>query len=467
MSELNSTVVDAVWLVGSNDYQQRVPLTSDYLNPQDGLDAVHKALTEPGNGNIWNEFETNLLVVVGKQLVHQLNWSNPLSVFKKDHFVGGKDFEEYAMNFIKGEAYSQEDTAAILRQNKVDVKRATYSVNRRVRYPITVNPDMLSASFVNGSNGLNDFLNATLNAPVISDQYDEYRFMLQAFAAANLRNAFTNIQVTIADPENPTEVEIKKLSRKLREVGLQMKTTPNGRYTGFGVPTISQTEDLVLITTPAIRASMSVDVLASAFNRDEADFVNDMILVDELPWADAWAILVDRKTVIAGDSLLSMTSFNNGATLTTNFWLHHHGGYAISPFGNVAVFSNSAASAIGVQTVEVTAITAKFVDAAGTTVTTAKPNSRTQLVVEGVGTIDPTNELFRIPGTWTAELSTSNPDGISSRNYVDSNGVLRLYSDVKAGDVITATVTAAYYNPSNPVGQSTTPITTEVTITVS
>lgn len=461
MAELNATILDRVRLNASNDYQQRIPLAA-----VDGVDAVQKALSEPYNGRFYNEFQDGLVTVLGQQRANQLNWGNPLSKFKGDHFLDGKSFQDYAVGLVSAQQYDQFDTAAILRQNKVDIHSAFYSVNRRVVYPITVNESMLRQSFLR-EGGLNDFINMVLQAPVTSDEYDEYNFMLQTFAGANQRTPFYNIQSTIADESNPTDQEIKTLSRRIRSTVMEMGVSPNGLYNGFGVPTVSAPGDLVMITTPGILAAMQVNVLADAFNKTEVEFKQEMIVVNQLPWAGVHAIVVDRKAVIAGDSLYTIEGFRNAGTLTSNYFLHHHGGYAISPMHNIAVFSNTADSQVGVIDFELTGIDAALA-VNGEAVTTAKRGSLVDVVVTATGDVDPDNELFRVPNNWTWSIASGvDADGhVSPRTFIDSNGRLHVGRDLEVGAVLTITVTSAYLNPSAVIGAPTVTVSDTVTLTV-
>lgn len=468
MSVNNASIIDRVWDYGSNDYQQRIPSAVE-----DGMAAVQEALLSPFNKNYWNQFVTNLVTLIGTQYVNQLIWKNPFAPFKKDYFTNGKAHQEIGLDLVTAEAYDQDDQAAILRRRGLDPKVANYFVNRRVRYQVTVNEPMLRQSFVGGLSGdgneLSQFLAATINAVNISDQYDEYRAVLNSFAVANQRYPLYNEQVEFADVENPTETEVKTLSRKIRTVVGQMAVAPTKRYNAWGVPQVSLKSDLILIVTPATRASMQVDVLADAFNMSQVDFETRLIVVDELPWAEAHAILADRKALVIGDDILYVDAFYNPGTLTTNYFLHHHQGISLSPMQNVVVFSNAESTQIGVVNVSVDGISAELENFDGDPVSSVRAGGKAKLVVTGEGTVDEDGEdnpLFRIPDNWTAEVTTPEGAVVNTSTYVDRLGVLHVSESLEDGTELLIKVKSAYYDPSAPLGTASTPYEAEVTFTV-
>ena len=463
MATNNATILDRVRLTASSDYQQRIP-----LGVTDGAEAVQKALLDINNGQLFNEFVKGLTLQIGVQKAKQLSFTNPLAVFKTDKFLNGKTYQEYATRLIKPLQYNPRDPAGVLRNYDLPVESYFYKVNRKVVYPVTVNADAVKASFNNVESGLNDYLSLMLRAPWTSNQYDEFRFMLNTLAAANAHRPFYNVQCSIADVNNPTEVELKRLSRKLREFARKQAIAPSGLYNGAGIPTLVEAKDLVLFTTPEIYAGLEVEVLADAFNQTRVDFENRIIMVDEFPWAGTHAILADKEAIIAGDSLLKMTSFPNAYTDTENFFLHAQGGYAISALSNVIVFSNTVSTQVGVVEVELTSIEATWgegaVEAPADTFT-AEAGTLVELIVTATGTIDPENSNFVVPSNYTVEI-TSDAGDVSPRTYVDSTGMLFIDSATPSGSTLTVVVTAAYRNPSAALGTPTTAVTSTIELAI-
>ena len=78
MAVNNSTILDKIWLAGTNDYQQRIPQTT-----QNDIAATQAALFAPENLNLYNQFVDALVNRIGSTYVHQQEWRNPLRIFKK------------------------------------------------------------------------------------------------------------------------------------------------------------------------------------------------------------------------------------------------------------------------------------------------------------------------------------------------------------------------------------------------
>lgn len=73
-------------------------------------------------------------------------------------------------------------------------------------------------------------------------------------------------------------------------------------------------EDQILIMTPATEAILSVEVLAYAFNMDKADFLNRVVIVDDLGGLEKEGVLmlmVDRDWFMCFDTFYTFTEQYN------------------------------------------------------------------------------------------------------------------------------------------------------------
>ena len=458
MAVNNATIMDAILLEASNDYYNRVPQAS-----VDGIQAAQNAVL--GNNRLFNEFVHNMAVLIGSQKANILRYSNPLSIFKSDAFKDGKIHMEYGTGFVDPMQYDPLATHRVLGNYELDVETAFYAVNRKVLYPVTVNPKQVRSAFNNVESGLNDYISMMVNAPWISNEYDEYRFMLQTLAVANASHPFYNVQSTISDINNPTADEAKGLSRKIRTYAEKLGLQPSPLYNGMALPTLTPKENLVVITIPEVKAALDVEVLADAFHIDKTDIAQRIVTVDEFPWAGVWAILADKELLLAGDFIQEIDGFYNPASLTQNYFLHAQGGYGVNAFKNAIVFSNTASTQVGVVEVELDSISAWVELNDGTISTEVLPNSLNHFKVSTTGTIDPANDNVLVPSTYTVKILNGTQE-VSPRTFVNSAGHLVIGSDVAAGTTLTIQVTAAYRNPSAALGTPTTPITASVTVDV-
>ena len=438
MAVNNSTILDRIWMSGTNDYQQRIPPTT-----QNGIAATQAALFAPENLPMFNQFVDALVNRIGSTYVHQQRWRNPLAVFKKDMLRYGDKAQEIAVKWIRSHSYS-DDREDVFKMYRPDAEVWFHQVNRREFYPITVNREELEFAFTE-EYGLNSFVSAIMDAPRNSDEYDEYRIMLELLSYYEHNFGFYKQQLTAAPTNQATAQE---LLTYLRSYAGQLKF-PSSRYNSGliqDVPVFARPEELVLLMTPQTQAVVDVYALAAAFNRSDEDIQQRIVMVDEFPIPDAVALLTTSDFFQCRDKLDTTTSQYNPLTLGTNYFLHRWGIYSVSPFVPAILFTTAAGSNIPVVTQSVTGIELTPASArvdAGTDV---------QLTVKLQGSISPANENVVVApdaAVFSIAIMSSNDAPIqSARTWVDDAAVLHVADDLPSGALITVTAKSAYINPS-------------------
>lgn len=456
MAVNNSTILDQIWLNGTNDYQQRVPRAS-----QAGVAKVAKFLFSPMNRSYYNEFVNTLVNRIGLTVVRQLDWKNPLAQFKRESVQFGTTIQEIANKLIKAHGYDIEDS------NLFDVNRpesavAYHSVNREDRYDITINEVELRKAFLSET-GLNDYITSLLNIPQTSDQYDEYQIMKQLFAEYDANDGgFFKVQVD----EVTDEASAKNLLANIRAYTGKLGFL-SGLYNKAHIPVYASASDMVLFTTPEVAAQIDVHALAGAFNVSFAEVQSRVVLVDEFPMADTVAILASKDLYMSADYLFQMDSFYNPKTLSTNYYLHHWGIYSMSPFMPAVEFTTGEATNPATVTMSATGLSAEFRNEQGEKVEEGNPYlDDFYLVTDLTGTVTPENDnVFVKPDSVTTELSAAKGGTavkLNSRTFIDRNGKLHVQKNLAADTVITVACASTYRNPS---GETTTR-TTNATFTI-
>ena len=438
MAVNNSTIMAKAWLAGTSDFQQRIP------DPTiSGIKATMDALFQPMNGQYFNMFMDILINRIGFTYVRQQEYKNPLSVFKGTKLTYGATIQEIAPRWIKAHSY-EDDSETLLKLHRPEAQVWYHSQNRRDQYPISVNVDELRTAFTD-EQGLNRLVASIMTTPQNSDQYDEYRIMLQLIAEYENRWGFYKHHLSAMPTD---ETSGKELLTALQTYGGKLQF-PSSLYSGTEIPVFAKPDELVLITTPEAQAGLNVNTLAGLFNVDLAQVKYRVVLVDEFPIKGAVALLTTEDFFVCSDTLYSTTSFWNPQTLTTNYYLNHWGIYSISPFVPAILFTTedeSTTTPTITQTVSgITLEAEKDTMAAG---------ESQQLTVKLTGTINPeTPDIFVAPDAATYEIVAKNAEGepvaLNARTRVDQYGVLHTQkTGLKAGDVITITATSAYTNPS-------------------
>ena len=451
MATNNSTILEKVWLNASNDFQQRIPPVT-----QGNISATVDALFEPMNRQYFNDFMQVLINRIAFTYVRGQVWKNKLAVFKGQKINYGSTIQEIAPNWIKAHAYNVSDET-LLKLNRPEAEVWYHSQNRQDRYDISVSYDDLRTAFVD-EYGLNNFIAKIMEVPINSDEYDEYRIMLQLIAEYEHSFGFYKEQIS----EITSDATAKAFLKKLRELAGLLEF-PSARYNAANVdiPVFARNSELVIMMTPAVKASIDVDTLSGVFQLNKADIEQRIITVDEFPVPNVQAILTTEDFFVCHDTVYENTNFWNPQTLVNNYYLHHWGIYSVSPFVPAIMFTTDAGTSIPVVTQTVTGLTINSAE------TTIAAGDTTQLEVKLQGSLSPnTYENLRVePNSATFELTAKNQDKpvqLNSRTYVDKHFVLHTQKTLPSGTQITITGIATYINPSG----ATEKYTNELVITI-
>ena len=463
MAENNNTIITSVYLNATNDYQQRIP------NPtQHAVADTMRALFNPMNGNYLNQFMDILVNRIGMTYVRGKEWQNVLSPFKGALLQYGSTIQEIAPKWIRAHSYT-DDAETLLKLHRPEAAVWYHSQNRRDKYPISINPDELRTAFTD-EYGLNSLVSKIMTVPMNSDNYDEYRIMLQLLAEYENRWGFFKHQLSAVPTDEATGKEFLTAVRTYAGI-LKFPSTIYNAAAVTDIPVFAQPDELILFVTPATDASVDVNTLASVFHLDKAD-INRVtkVIVDEFPIPNAVALLTTRDLFVCNDTLYQNNSFYNPETLTTNYWLHHWGVYSISPFVPAILFTTAEGTSVPTVEQELTAITL-----------TADPASvaaggTSELTVTLTGSLDQAtySGVKLAPDAATYELNASITTGegndavtddvqLDYKTYVDNYGVLHVSKDLESGVDIVVTATSTYQNPSG----ATEAMTDTATVTVS
>jgi hypothetical protein len=449
MAENNATILNAVWLKGTNDFQQRIPQPT-----QSSIDRTVTALLDPMNNDCYNQFVDSLIKRIGMVKVHSDEWKNPLREFKGASMVYGSTIQEIAPKWIKAHAYNFD--SSLLDVNKPEAVEWFHSINRFDKYPISINNIEIRKSFVDEF-GLNNLISGFLQAPINADEYDEYRIMMQLIAEYENHWGFYKHNLT-NDPL--TEAGSKELMTTIRTyVGKLRYPSMNYNAGVIDVPVfVNNPSELMLLTTPEYEAYMDVNVLSSLFHVELADIDVRRIIVDEFPVPNCVALLVTKDWFICHDTVKQMDSFYDGSNLTTNYWYHRQGIYSMSPFTPcIMITYGKESTTIPVVTETVNNITLTPETA------TVKAGDTVQFKVKINGTLsDDVDGIEVMPDSTSYEI-TSSTGKCTKATYIDRYDMLHTSKTLADGTVLTVTMKSSYINPSG----DTTDFTATATVTIS
>lgn len=358
VSVLNATSLDIINTIRANasaEYQSLVPEIKTYNE----LPAVGEAIM--GYPALSNQFISSLVNRIAIVRVKSATFNNGFSMLKKGYLAFGETVEEVFVNICKAREFNPEKAAAReFKRSLPDVRTAFHAMNWRVQYPITIQNDDLRMAFLSES-GVTDLIAKIVNSVYQAAEYDEYLLFKYLMIKAISQGKMYPVGFDASVMSNAAK-QFRGMSNKLTF----MKT----EYNASGVHTTTPKSDQYIFMDAQFNADYDVDVLASAFNMDKADFMGRLILVDDFTTFDntrfeeiraesdmieevtedelalmknVKAVLCDGEWFQVYDNLMSMTEVNVTSGLYWNYNLHTWKTVSSSPFSNAVVFLDDAA----------------------------------------------------------------------------------------------------------------------------
>lgn len=299
-NKLNASTVDILNVIRANagmEYQNLVPV----VDSVEGIPAVGDIIY--GYPAIANQFLNALMNRIALVLVRSANFYNPFKELKKGTLAWGETIEEVFVEIAKAREFSVEKAESREFKRVLPIVKAAFHViNWDVQYPLTVQNDDLRRAFTS-ENGLTDMIARIVDSIYRAVEYDEYLLFkyLLIKGVANAEIKVETIPNVTADADKNAAIEFRSLSNRL--------TFMSTEYNASHVHNATPRNDQFIFMDASYNAQFDVNVLASAFNMEKADFMGRLILVDDFTSFDN-----ERFDVIAGAS--SMISAVSDADLT-------------------------------------------------------------------------------------------------------------------------------------------------------
>lgn len=346
MNESLKTSLNAIREISSEIYHRYVPIIdentdiSTFANPIMNYPVVY------------NEFQNQLINKLVYTQFELKAFRNPLVVLEGDRLPLGYGGENVYVNPAKGRQFNVNDFAGLLVKYEADVKVEYLTLNMDLQYCVTYTRQQLKKAFRSWED-LETFIDELSNSLYNGAFIDEWRFTKQLVSSAYSNNMVMTELVTPVT----NEATGKAFIQKVRELFLNFQL-PSTLYNawhkvggeGRPVTTWTNPEDVVLLIRNDVRALTDVEVLASAFNMNKADFLaNNVLLVDNFDVYDDEGVKVfDGSKIIGGlfdkswfkirRQDMFMESFYNPNNRTTQYYLNLIKMYRFSLFANGVLF---------------------------------------------------------------------------------------------------------------------------------
>lgn len=315
-----------------------------------------------------NEFIDTLVNRIMQVIVTSKSYQNPWAVFKRGIMEFGDTIEELFVNLAKVQDYDPTRAESeVFKREIPEVLAMFHKVNYKKFYKVTVENEELRAAFTTWS-GVEDLITRITESLYTSANYDEFIIMKYLLMKSIINGEMFPVQVRGADGEYDAQncaAIFRAYSNKL--------TFMSKDYNAAGVKTKTLKENQYLIMSADFNATMDVEVLASAFNMDKADFMGHVILIDSFSEQDEErlsqllganyeeiseselealksvpAVLVDSNYFVIYDTMLKFTEQYNGQGLYWNYFYHVWKVVSSSMFANAVVFTATKPNITGI-----------------------------------------------------------------------------------------------------------------------
>ena len=278
LSTLNANTIDIMNVIranGSYNYQSLVPtVTSEEMIPVVG-DVIY------GTPALANEFVNALMNMIALVRIKSATFNNPYADLKKGYLEFGETIEEVFVDLAKVRLFNKERVDEYeFKRTIPDVKTAFHAINWRVQYPITIEDEELRMAF-RSIDGVTDLIAKIVDAVYRAAEYDEFllfKYMLiKGYNKGDIRS------VTAAKAGATTTMA--EYATEFRGLSNEMLFLTD-KYNAFPVMNNTPRERQKIFMSARFNAGFDVNVLASAFNMDKANFMGQLKLIDDFTTFD-------------------------------------------------------------------------------------------------------------------------------------------------------------------------------------
>lgn len=428
----------------------------------------------------------NAINVIGLTMIDRNYWEDPWENFTNNGYMSfGDSARELAVDIadVFDYNYYANDVDHFLDNVVPNVYEYIHPLNYQKFYKTTTSDTQMAMAF-NEEGGLMSLIDEIISSLYEGYKYDKYIVNKYMLCRRILDGTVTSVQIA-----NYSSLSARERVAAMKNIS-NLMTFRNPNYNPTGLRIATPFSKQIAIVNTDFEASLSTEVLATSFFRNDAEMKSRMALIDGYGNHDTarlTEVLGSQYVAFTSDELAALanipaciiddeffqnktyrldgavdtdsedvfteggregfkrTSLYNPETMKNNHWLHYWGIKSTSPFKQAVVFTTDT---VGVTSVAISPSTASVfagqdIELKATVTTTGFANKAV---------------------IWSVD-STSTAAGVKINQY----GKLTIPSTVAANTEITVTATSVYdstkYNTATiTVASSTVPSITSVTV---
>lgn len=379
-TKLDARSIDILNVIRNNAsyaYQKDVP----EITQEQDIPKVGEILF--GNPTHSNEFINALVNRIALVRVQSATFNNPYKHLKKGYLEFGETVEDIFVGIVKAVKYDAEKAPSReFKRTLPNVQSVFHLTNWRVMYPITIEKQALRRAFTS-ADGVTNLISTIINQVYTSAEYDEYLLFKYL-----LIKAISHGKVY---PQSIDSADINSVAVSFRGKSNLLSIDMTGRFNESHVQNNTAIDNQCIFMDADFNAKFDVEVLASAFNMNKAEFIGKLHLIDDFSsfdnerfeaireestglekvtpeelalMKDVKGVLLDEEWFQVYDNLFEFNETPVGSGLYWNYWLHCWKTVSYSPFANAIVFVDSGATIDKPSTITVE-ITGKDVSEVG------------------------------------------------------------------------------------------------------
>lgn len=368
-------VLNAIRNSATMNYQSYIPVATANADSIREIGAI--IMDYPA---LQNEFLSALVNRIGRVLITSKMYTNPYRMFKKGMLEFGESVEEIFVNIAKPFQFDPKGSEnTVFKREIPDVRSAFHIMNYQKYYKATIQNDQLRQAFLSWQ-GITDLISKIVDSMYTGAEYDEFLTFKYMLAKHILNGQMYPVEIASISTANMHSIvaTIKGISNDMEFM--------KDKYNLARVKTHTKKTEQYIIVNAKFDATMDVEVLASAFNMEKAQFMGQRVLIDsfgdldverlnelfaddptytELTTAELEAldtipaVILDKDWFMVFDNYQNFTEQYNGEGLYWNYWYHLWKTFSVSPFANNSLFIPGAPAITSVTLTPGTATGAK------------------------------------------------------------------------------------------------------------
>lgn len=365
---LNASTLDILNVIRQNasyEYQSQVPVITK------ATDIPKVGAVIYGTPALANQFLNALINRIAMVRVQSATFNNPYRDLKKGYIEYGETIEDIFVSIAKVVEYTPEKgEEREFKRNPPDVRSMFHVINWRVMYPVTIQDEDLKQAFLS-IEGVQDLISKIVDSVYTAAEYDEF-LLFKYLLIKNITKGKLK-PISIGDG-----TDLKKAAVAFRGTS-NLLPFMSDQYNAANVYTTTPRNNQHIFMDATFNAQFDVDVLASAFNMDKANFMGRLHLIDyfntfdnkrfetirenstglekvtddELAlMAGVKAVLVDENFFQVYDNKDQFTEKYVASGLYWNYFYHVWKTVSTSDFSNAVVFVLDSANLTAPETLE-------------------------------------------------------------------------------------------------------------------